>query len=145
MDEQILRDRLLESENLTADLPDEEARWLIEWGLAQIPLLIEGLTDEDAAAERLRALMAFIRRVNRLAARKQARPPETLVEELRGLLELYQQAFGAARPASERWLEAAARTLHAMPLRQAVQFLATCFQEEMPAADDSTASPADTD
>ncbi len=40
MDRQILIDRLLESENLTDNLEDEDANVLIKWGIAQLDHLI---------------------------------------------------------------------------------------------------------
>ena len=61
MDRQLFIDKILESENLTDALEDEDADTLLNWGIKQVDALIEGVTDEDAAGERINDLMHMMR------------------------------------------------------------------------------------
>jgi len=128
MDTQIFVDRLLEVENLTSDLEDAEAKWLLEWGLQQIPLVIEGYTEEEQAGEQIHALMSFMRRINRLAARRASRPVETILEDLQALQQAYAQAFGQSRLVVQVEFEAAAQQLPQTSTLEAIQFLIGLYQ-----------------
>src|SRR5512145_1139934 len=101
MDTQKYVDRLLENENLTGDLEDEEADWLMKWGIQQLTIVTDGLIEAEAANEKVSALMTFMRRVGRTAARKNSRTPEELVENLQELSSFYARAFGSSRPISQ--------------------------------------------
>jgi hypothetical protein len=69
---------ILDNESLTADLDDEAADTLLEWGVANartiarsISGLIEGGTTEETLSERLRALRQMMRSVNNYVAGQQ--------------------------------------------------------------------------
>jgi hypothetical protein len=120
---QTLTDRLLESENLTADLEDPEADWLLQWGIAQIPLVVEGYTDEEAAGEKVSTLMAFMRRAGRSVARKDRRTPAELAAALDELAHLYGQAFTPLPSLTPETLAQAAAQMQAASPREALRFL----------------------
>ena len=67
MERQTFVDRLLESENLTDQLEDEDANLLLDWGIAKIDGLIEGVADHEAAGEKVNGLMHVMRGLNTLA------------------------------------------------------------------------------
>jgi len=74
-------ENILESESLTADLPDAEAKRLLEWGTAQARRL--AAEAPELLDEKLTALRKLMRGMNKLAA--ETRPVED--ERLRRRLE----------------------------------------------------------
>ena len=97
MDRQTAIDRITETENLTDGLEDDDANWLLDWGIAQVDGLVTGIKDEDAAGEKLNQLMSVMRTLNQIAADRAAKPPDALAGDIRTFLERYQQAFGAPK------------------------------------------------
>jgi hypothetical protein len=93
MDKQIFVDRILETENLTDELEDDDANWLIDWGIGQLDGILDGLEDEEAAGERVTDLMAVMRKINRISGAYASKSQETLVEALAELKEVYNQVF----------------------------------------------------
>jgi hypothetical protein len=51
MDRQTASERITETENLTDGLEDDDANWLLDWGIARVDRLLAGITDEDADTE----------------------------------------------------------------------------------------------
>jgi hypothetical protein len=100
MDRQTAIDRITETENLTDGLEDDDANWLLDWGIAHVDGLVTGIKDEDAAGEKLNQLMAVMRSLNQIAADRAAKPPDALAADIRAFLERYQQTFGAAKDAT---------------------------------------------
>ncbi len=67
-------ERLLEDEALTADLVDAAARRLLDWGIAQVTVI---LRETGAASEEARARLAALRQQMRAIARQVGQlPPE---------------------------------------------------------------------
>jgi hypothetical protein len=69
-------ERLLEDISLTADLIDDAARLLLDWGVAQVKTVVqqeEGLSSEELGA-RLADLRRTLKRINKEAG--QAAPEE---------------------------------------------------------------------
>jgi len=95
MDRQIAIDRITETENLTDGLEDDDANWLLDWGIGHVDGLVTGIADEDAAGDKLNQLMAVMRTLNQIASNRAAKPPDALAADIRTFLERYQQAFGA--------------------------------------------------
>jgi hypothetical protein len=127
MDEKIFVDRILENENLTSSLVDEDANWLLKWGTGQVKGLVQGIGDVDAAGEKVNALMAVMRKMNRLVGEGDWPAVDELVPELQALAELSAQAFGTPRDMSMADWEAVANQLVQMTPSQALQFLAERF------------------
>lgn len=99
MNEQAAIDRILETENLTDGLEDEDANWLLDWGVDQVPELIGGINDNEAAGTKVNELMAVMRRLNQITADRAVKPPQALAEDIQTLAQAYRQAFGAGREA----------------------------------------------
>ncbi len=97
MNEQVAIDRITETENLTDNLEDQDANWLIDWGITQARQLIHGIKNEDKAGDKINAVMAVMRKLNEIAADHTSRPVEALTEDIRAFLDLYAKAFGKAR------------------------------------------------
>jgi hypothetical protein len=87
LDRQTFVDRLLETENLTDQLEDDDANILLDWGVQHIDGLIEGLEDHDAAGEKVNGLMHVMRSLNSLAGD----PKRISQEGLADLLKRYSQ------------------------------------------------------
>jgi hypothetical protein len=94
MDRQIAIDRITETENLTDGLEDDDANWLLDWGIGHVDGLVTGIADEDAAGDKLNQLMAVMRTLNQIASNRAAKPPDALAADIRTFLDRYQQAFG---------------------------------------------------
>lgn len=94
MDKQRAVDRILETENLTDNLEDDEANWLINWGVGQVDSLLAGAKDDDEAGEKISQLMDVMRHLNRLIPRRD----QAASEDVQAFLDKYQQAFGQAVP-----------------------------------------------
>jgi hypothetical protein len=128
MDKQAAIDRILETENLTDGLEDEDAHWLLDWGIHTLPILIGEVEDDDIAGEKLNQLMAVMRKINQTVADRQDAAAEDLAEVITGLGRAYAQAFGSARPlTSEEALNLAA-SLSMLPVRQAMQAIIEAVQ-----------------
>ncbi len=127
MDEKLFVARILENENLTSSLVDEDANWLLKWGTGQVKGLIQGIGDADAAGEKVNALMAVMRKMNRLVGEGDWPPVDEIVPELETLAELSAQAFGTSHSMSTTEWEAAANQLTQMTPPQALQFLVEKF------------------
>ncbi len=81
--EDIAKDRILETENLTDALDGDSANWLIDWAVAQIPVLLRDVTDEAAANEIIYNLMQTMRSLNGLGADAAELPAVDLIESVR--------------------------------------------------------------
>ncbi len=127
MDEKLFVARILENENLTSSLVDEDANWLLKWGTGQVKGLIQGIGDADAAGEKVNALMAVMRKMNRLVGEGDWPPVDEIVPELETLAELSAQAFGTSHSMSTTEWEAVANQLTQMTPPQALQFLVEKF------------------
>ena len=128
MDKQTAIDRILETENLTDGLEDEDANWLLDWGIHYVPILIGELQDEDAAGAKLNQLMAVMRKINQIVADRQDATAEDLAEAITGLVRAYAQAFGSARPLSSEEALNLAASLSIRPARQAMQAIIEAVQ-----------------
>jgi len=90
LDRQTFVDRLLEVENLTDQLEDDEANILLDWGISKIDGLIDGIDDHDAAGEKINGLMHVMRGLNSLAGN----PADISTKGLADLLKRYNQIAG---------------------------------------------------
>jgi hypothetical protein len=123
MDEKIFVERILENENLTSNLVDDDANWLLNWGTSQVKGLVQGIGDVDVAGEKVNALMAVMRKMNRMVGEGDWPSVDELVPELEALAELSAQAFGTPQNMSTTEWEAVANRLVQMTPPQALQFL----------------------
>ncbi len=130
MDEKIFVSRILENENLTSSLVDDDANWLLNWGTGQVKGLIQGIGNMDVAGEKVNALMAVMRKMNRIVGEGDWPPVDELVPELESLAELSAQAFGTSRAMGAAEWEAVAKQLVQMTPPQALQFLAERFTSD---------------
>jgi hypothetical protein len=120
---QILTDRILENENLTSNLEDEAADRLLRWGTSRVESLVQGMDDEEQAGEAVNALMAVMRKVNRIAGNTESAVAEEIVPDLETLLELYAKVSGQAGPAEPADLQATATQLAGASTEQALNTL----------------------
>jgi hypothetical protein len=118
-DLQTLTDRMLESENLTDNLQDQEAQWLLDWGITELRRLASEAENEQELSDRAGALMKFIRGLNRLVGGL----PDADPAELARLLESHFAAYGTSRAAEQAAIDEAVIALSALPPREALEFL----------------------
>ncbi|HRE47198.1 MAG TPA: hypothetical protein PLD47_05685 [Aggregatilineales bacterium] len=98
MYEDLAKDRLLETENLTDALDSEAGDWLLNWGISQIPRMLNDVTDEAAANEKISGLMRVMRTLNGLGADAPERPAEELSEAIQAFLEGHQGIVSVGKP-----------------------------------------------
>jgi hypothetical protein len=127
VDEKVFVERILENENLTSSLVDEDANWLLKWGTGQVKGLVQGLGDVDVAGEKVNTLMAVMRKMNRLVGQGDWPPVDEIVPELETLADLSAQVFGAPDDVSTTDWEAMANQLTQMTPPQALRFLVERF------------------
>jgi hypothetical protein len=119
IDLKILTDRMLETENLTDNLEDDDAKYLLDWGVSQIPFITMETTDMEYAGQRVTFLMRSMRAINRIAGNWPDLEPGQLAE----LLENYTGAYAAKLPAVETDYQLAISALADMDIRQAIEYL----------------------
>jgi hypothetical protein len=78
MDPQAAIDRILETENLTDGLEDNDANWLLDWGINSLPALIGEMEDEDAAGTKVNDLMSVMRKINQNTADRETADPQEI-------------------------------------------------------------------
>jgi hypothetical protein len=124
LDRQTFIDRLLESENLTDQLEDDDANSLLDWGIAKIDGLIEGVADHEEAGEKVNKLMHVMRGLNSLAGNPAGVSPQRLME----LLDRYEQVVQGTTPVDEAEHRAVAEKISKMQPGEAIRFLMEWLQ-----------------
>ena len=119
IDLKLLNDRLLQAENLTDNLEDNDAQFLLDWGVSQIPIITNETLDMEYADQRVMYLMRAMRTINRIAGNWPDLEPGQLAE----LLEYFTAAYAAALPAAGVDYQSAIFTLAGMDVRQAIEYL----------------------
>jgi hypothetical protein len=119
VDQQVFIDRMLETENLTDNLEDEDAKALINWGIKQIDPLLNGIQDDDKAHVKIEHLMQLMREINRLAGN----PSTASTEKIANLLSAYEQTFDKVHPMSDEEQKAAVEKISGMQPGDAVKYL----------------------
>jgi hypothetical protein len=131
MDKERFKERILETENLTDELEDADANTLLDWGVSQLDAVLQNSPDVETSGSRVNALMAVMRKINRIVGSYADKTPESLAEDLSSLRDLCITAFAsAAIPVLEKTpaeYTAAAESLSAMTPRQALEFLTGFF------------------
>jgi hypothetical protein len=118
-DPQIFIDKMLEVENLTDALEDEEADILLNWGVEQLKKRLVKIEDNEAAGEYTNTLMGFMRMVNQIAGDRENIQQENLVQ----LAELRQKAFGLEQELAAKAYGDISSRIKGMSSRQAVEYL----------------------
>jgi hypothetical protein len=85
--------KILDTENLTDELEDSDASWLLDWGIGQLAVVLQDETDAEAAGAKTNCLMAVMRKMNRIGGLYARKAPSDLAEDLAQLDELMAQAF----------------------------------------------------
>jgi hypothetical protein len=124
MDQQLFIDRLLETENLTDNLEDDDANSLLNWGVAQIAGLINDIADHEAAGEKINSLMHFMRGLNSVAGNPAGASHETIAD----LVSRYRQSFGEMIQITDDEYRSIAERVSSMQPGEAVDFLTKWLQ-----------------
>ena len=133
MDTQPFKERMLEIENLTDELEDSEANWLLNWGAAQLDWVLHGVKDQETAGQKANALYAVMRKINRMMAYTQGsapganqtrKLPEELAADFMALAELTGDAY--CHKPKQTLVEAQSAAAHLPGLKPsiAIEFLA---------------------
>lgn len=144
MNEEAAIERITETENLTDSLEDNDANWLLDWGIGHLHDLIGSMKDEDAAGEKVHDLMAVMRKLNQIAADKEVKAPNDLAEDVREFTSLFAKTFGQARTAAvkdEHYVNTAGIVKQQSP-REAMQTLINLVSPTASAAPPPPVSPA---
>ena len=122
MDKKLYIDRMLETENLTDELQDADAQWLLDWGINQLDRALRDVSGEDEADEKVTALMGVVRKINRMVGARESKDPESLAADCTALAALFGQAFNF-KPVNQDQSARAAARLPQGTTRQALEFL----------------------
>jgi hypothetical protein len=137
MDKRPFVERILETENLTDQLEDAEANLLLDWGTAQLDRILQGMEDVEAAGARVNALMAVMRKINRILGSREDTSAEYLEADLLALSGLLSSAFGTADSGNEHSINKevighAVTQLPGLPAHQALELLVGWGSEAKP-------------
>lgn len=131
MDKERFTERILETENLTDELEDADANWLLDWGVNKLDTVLQNSPDDETSGSRVNALMAVMRKINRIVGGYADKSPASLAEDLSSLRDLFATAFETAGvPVLEKTPtenDAAAKSLSALTPRQVLEFLTGFF------------------
>ncbi len=142
MNEQAAIDRILETENLTDGLEDDDANWLIDWGIERVRPLIAGIEDDEAAGEKVSQLMAVRRRLNQITADREVKSAEELAADVDQFLVAYDAAFGRTRSlGSGEALSACASIKTMLPLDTLQHLIALAEPQNAAQSQESQAPP----
>ena len=123
MEEQAAIDRILETENLTDALEDEQANRLLNWGIQRVPGLVGGVADDEFAGGKVNQLMAVMRKINQLIGGRESKTVDELAADIQALAERYQGAFGSAPQTSSAEYIAFAGQIAEKPADEALEAL----------------------
>ena len=124
MEKDIFVERMLEVENLTDELEDAQANWLLNWGISRLDGVLQGAADAEAGGDKANALMAVMRKINRMAGARRKADPETLAGDFAALSNLFSTAFGIEVAATPAECGLAAARLPKLSHQEAVEYLA---------------------
>lgn len=144
MDVSEAKDRMLEVENLTDALEDDDANWLLDWGTKQVGTLIQGIADDDQAGEKVTQLMGVMRSVNRITGDRNAAPPDELADDIHQLVDKYNAAFGTSVSPSDDEIKALVGRIGTLGERDTMQALLDSVAQPSAAPSASTAQSAPT-
>ena len=139
MDVADAKERMLEVENLTDALEDDDANWLLDWGTQRVGPLIQGIADDDQAGEKVNQLMGVMRSVNRITGDRSAAAPDELADDVRGLVEKYNAAFGTNVSPSDEQIKALVASIGTLSERDTMQALLNSVAQ--PSAAPSASAP----
>jgi hypothetical protein len=144
MDVSEAKDRMLEVENLTDALEDDDANWLLDWGIDKVGPLIQGIADDDQAGEKVNQLMGVMRSVNRITGDRSAAPPDELANDVHELIEKYNAAFGTSVNPSDEQIKALVGRIGTLSERDTMQALLDAIAQPSavtPASAQPTSTP----
>jgi len=117
-------ERMLEIENLTDELEDVQANWLLNWGISRLDQVLQGAADAEAGGDKANALIAVMRKINRMTGARGTAGSETLADDLSALSGLFSAAFGKEYVVNAAECSLAAARLAKLSPQQAVEYLA---------------------
>jgi hypothetical protein len=132
MDKTLFIEKMLESENLTGELPDPLAKWLLDWGIRQLDVILEGVSDREIAAKKVNMLMAVIRKLSQLVGGSLHKTPQERAAGLASLDALFSQTFVNYVSPKPDAMDAIAGGLDFLPQSRALEYLVKSF---LPALD----------
>ena len=93
MNKDLLIEKILETENLTSELEDDDADWLLNWGVNRVDEVLDGITDDEVAGGKINELMAVMRKINRITGSFSTDTPADLADSLIQLHDLFIKVF----------------------------------------------------
>ena len=124
MEKDMFVERMLEIENLTDELEDDQANWLLNWGISRLDQVLQGAADAEAGGDKANTLIAVMRKINRMTGARGTAGSETLADDLSALSGLFSAAFGNEYVVTAAECSLAAARLAQLSPQQAVEYLA---------------------
>ncbi len=129
MDAQEAIERITETENLTDGLEDDDADWLLNWGIKLVPEVLQRAgKDKDAAGNAVNSLMAIIRSINKITSDREFMTADALTTDILALADQYAATFGTTNTLEPEALEKAAAAIHKATPHDAIQHLINLVQ-----------------
>lgn len=123
MDSKLYVDRILENENLTDELEDDDARVLLDWGIRQLERALAGIEEDNPASARCTALMAVMRKINGLVGGRSRISEEVYLRTISGLDASYAETMGQENFKAISVDTTTAKEFSQMPSRAALDYL----------------------
>jgi hypothetical protein len=127
MDDKSFINRMLETENLTDNLEDDDANTLLNWGIQQVGRLI---SNPLVAGEKVNGLMAVLRKINHLVPDIGTKSPQEVAADLADLARTYEQTFESALPSGAVDLQNLAASMQTMSTPDAIQTILGWIHKE---------------
>lgn len=127
MDSERYIEQILGNENLTDALDDDDASWLLDWGIAKLDAVLQEITDRSDADRRASAVMAVMRKMNTIVGSYAKKDPSDLSLDLADLHDLFTAAFAPTAPPHKPDFKAAAASLSKCSSRKILEYFAGDF------------------
>src|SRR5689334_10483619 len=105
--QQRLIDKILETENLTDGLEDDDADWLLHWGVGKVGTVIANARNDQDAGERVDRLMVVMRKLNQITADREVKSSSDHANDSQDFPSTYATAFGSAKNLTSTQLQSA--------------------------------------
>jgi hypothetical protein len=129
MNKDWLIEKILETENLTSELEDDNASWLLDWGINRVDEVLDSINDDETAGSKINSLMAVMRQINRITASYAADTPADLADSLIELHSLFIKIYpgspaAAIQPETDQ-IQATIDQIKEDSPRQVMEYLGT--------------------
>jgi hypothetical protein len=140
MDRQKAIERILESEDLTDNLDDDAADWLLNWATSKVDTLLSVTAQSEQSDEKVNQLMRVMRQLNQMMADYADAAAEEMAPEIETFLAQYAETFGITRAQTAEDYQQVAADISEKQPTEAIQALIAFAQPDAAAASEAAPS-----